>query len=360
MRRPLLILIAVAALVTAPVLTALPAAASPLAPARSVPADDTLLGLSCDWNRGSDRLELSTLDPATGVGTRIGISPETEIYFCAFSIAWDTVADSCTAFSIARGPDDPTALLRTDLRTGLSGVIAPITLNGTRVWASSLAIDDAGLGWVTYDNALYRIDLTTGALTPVVTITGASVAGLTLNPVDGQFYATDGFTIYRLDPTTGVATAVLTPDLSRGGGAPRIEGMAFDANGTLWITAMTFASLGLEIFEAEHELWSATLAGAPEFAGLISSRTEGVTIATLGLAVVPRVACSSLPTLPLPTLPEPAGEVPTLAATGLEDATPILLPVAALALALGALLVSSVRRERPEGGHRRGSRRGSR
>ena len=357
MRRPLFILAAVAALVTAPLFAALPAAASPLAPARSVPADDTLIGLSCDWNRGSDRLELSTFDPATGVGTRVGAAPETEVYFCAFSIAWDRVADSCTAFSIARGPDDPTALLRTDLRTGLSTQVAPITLNGTRVWASSMAIDDAGLAWVIYNDALYRIDLTTGVLTPVVAITGASVAALTFNPLDGQWYVTDGFTVYRLDPATGVVTPVLTPDLSRGGGAPRIEGMAFDAAGTLWITAMTSASMGLEIFEAEHELWSATRAGAPEFAGLISSRTEGVTIATLGLAVVPRVGCASLPTLPLI---ETSAEVPTLAATGLEDATPILLPIAAFALALGALLVSSARRARPAGGRRRGSLRGSR
>ncbi len=263
-----LVFAASAALIVSSVIAAAPASASPTAvlptavpsvAARSLAPTDTLLGLSCDWNRGSDRLELSVLDPATGVGTRIGEADPGEIYFCAFSLAWDNSSASCTAYSIARGPDDPTALLRTDLRTGMSTLVAPITLEGVRVWASSLAIDNAGFGWVLYDSRLHRIDLATGVLTPVVAISGAGVGTLAINPLDGGFYATDGKVIYRLDPTTGVATAIVTPDLSRGGGSPHIEGMAFDEDGTLWITALTFDSLGLEIFEAEHELWSTTL-----------------------------------------------------------------------------------------------------
>ncbi len=286
------------------------------------------------------------------MGTRIGEADTGEIYFCAFSLAWDNSAASCTAFTIARGPDDPTALLRTDLSTGMSTLVAPITLDGVRVWASSLAIDNAGFGWVLYDNRLHRIDLATGVLTPVVAISGAGVGTLAINPLDGGFFGTDGRVIYRLDPTTGVATPILTPDLSRGGGSPHIEGMAFDEDGTLWITALTFDSLGLEIFEAEHELWSTTLPGTPEFAGLISSATEGVTIATLALAVVPEGACD-LPTLALPGTPTPAS-APTLAATGVEDASPVLVPVALVALGLGALLLSFARRARRAGAHRRG------
>lgn len=366
MRHPLFALAAVTTLVTGSLVVALPAAARPLAPTRAVAAEDTLLGLSCDWSRSDDRLELSDLDPVTGVGTRIGTSPASELYFCAFSIAWDTVADSCTAFTLARGADEPPALLRTDLRTGLSAFVAPTTRDGAQVWASSMAIDDAGRAWALSGNVLHRLDLATGVLTPVVTISGASVLVLAFNPIDAQWYVTDGTTIYRLDPTTGIATPVLTPDLSRGGGAPRIEGMTFDRDGTLWLTAATSASLVLDFYQAEHELWSATLAGAPEYAGPITSSTEGVTIATLALGVVPSAACASLPTLAepepdpdlVPAATDPA--VPTLAATGLEDATPALLPIGVLALALGAVLVNSARRARLAVEHRRGSRRGPR
>jgi DNA polymerase III alpha subunit len=67
---------------------------------------------------------------------------------------------------------------------------------------------------------------------------------------------------------------------------------------------------------------------------------------------VAEVACD-LPTLALPPTPTPAS-VPTLAATGVEDASPVLVPVALVALGLGALLLSFARRARRAGAHRRG------
>lgn len=353
MHRPALALVFTASLVAAlalPVSVSASATAAPAAPTRVVPADEALYGISCDWAVLPDMLHVFALDPDTAVGPLIGTTTRIgNSYFCARGIGWDRVADSCSVYTMAHEPDMLGALVRTNLITGASVVIAPITSDGVEVRASGFAIDGSGVAWVTSRDTLNTVDLATGILTPVGPITGASVNALAWNASTGSLVAASDKALFSLDRATGAATLLL--DLTSSLSGTFIEGFTVDTAGTFWLTVRETSTVPLELSEAISVLWSVS-GGVPQVEGTIL--VDGAKLNTLALTSIPQQACA-LPTLALPPGSEPV--VPTLAATGLEDATPILLPVAAFALALGALLVSSARRRPSAGGRRRGSRR---
>jgi hypothetical protein len=349
MRRPALALAFAASLVAA---LALPvsASAAPAAPSRGVPADEVLYGVSCEWSVIDDMVHVFVLDADTGGGVRIGSVPRSgPTYFCAVGVGWDRVPGSCTAYATALDPDLKAALVRINLVTGASEPVVPMTVSGPRVTASGFAIDASGVGWVVSDGVLHTVNLTTGLLTPV---TPVGVAGLAWSEASGELLGFTQSAVFSVDRATGALT--LVADLSAATAGTFITALSVDADGVLWLGITDPATVGLDQAERITVLWSVD-GGVPEREGPILP--GGTKLETFALMSLSEGACA-LPTLPLPPGSDPV--VPTLAATGLEDATPILLPVAALALALGALLVSSVRRERPEGGPRRGSHRGSR
>lgn len=327
--------------------------------AAALPEGGSLYGLSCDWSRSDDRLELLDLDPTTGVGPRIHASDDSELYFCAYSMAWDRVAGSCTAWSVGRAPDGPIALLRTDLVSGVSTDAEVLRIGGESAWVSGVTIDGGGNAWALADGVLYWVDLTTGALTDPLPV-GGHGGLIGYDPVADVVVVGDRSGLYRLDVATGAVTDWMTMPLVDGGETSRVVGFTIDATGTAWLAAQTDENLGHSVFESVMQLWRVAPGGSPELVGTIGSTTEGP-IATLALAAVPAIACpGELPTLPLPDptgdpqLPTLAVSGPQLAATGFDDATPVLLPIGLVALAAGAALFSFARRARRAPARRRG------
>jgi hypothetical protein len=351
MRRPALAFALAFAVAFAAAL-ALPVAASaaPAAPSRTVPADEVLYGVSCEWSVIDDMVHVFALDGDTGDADRIGSVPRSgPTYFCVVGVAWDRQPSSCTAYAAALDPDLKAALVRIDLVTGASAPLVPMTVSGPRVSASGFAIDASGVAWVVSAGFLNTVNLTTGVLTPIAPV---SVAGLAWSEATGELLGFTDSAVFSVDRATGAST--LVADLSTEASGTFITALTVDGDGVLWVGITDPATTGLDQAERVTVLWSVD-GGVAEREGPILP--GGTKLETFALASLSDDACA-LPTLPLPPGSDPV--VPTLAATGLEDATPILLPIAAFALALGALLVSSARRARPASGRRRGSLRGSR
>lgn len=329
-----------------------PASAAPPMPARTVPADEVLVGLSCDWQLLPDMLHLYGLDPDSGAGaltgstTRFGHS-----YFCGRALEWDRVPDSCSAYTLAQNPDLLAGLLRTDLTTGRSTLVAPLTAGGAVTPATGMVIDPSGVAWVLTPAGLNTVDLVTGVVTLVSPITGASIVHLAWDPSTGSLVGGSETGLYALDSTTGAATLIL--DLSAEVAGTFIEGFTVDSAGTFWLTVREPSTTGVIQEEWVSSLVSVS-GGVAEVEGPVI--VDGAKLSTMALASLSEQACD-LPTLPLPVDDE---VVVTLAATGIEDATPILLPVAGLVLAIGALLLNSARRAREAGARHRGSRRAAR
>lgn len=349
MRRPALALAFAVSLVA---ILALPVAASaaPAAPSRGVPADEALYGVSCEWSVIDDMVHVSVLDADTGGGVRIGSVPRSgPTYFCVVGVAWDRVPSSCTAYAVALDPDLMAALVRIDLATGASAPLTPLTVSGPRVSASGFTIDSSGVAWVVSAGFLNTVNLATGMLTPIAPV---GVAGLAWSEATGELLGFTDSAVFSVDRTTGAST--LVADLSAEAAGTFITALTVDGDGVLWVGITDPATTGLEQAERVTVLWSVDGGVAEREGPIIPGDTK---LETFALASLSEDACA-LPTLPLPPGSDPV--VPTLAATGLDDATPILLPIAAFALAVGALLVSSARRGRWAGGRRRGSLRGSR
>ena len=330
-----------------------PAAGSPAhaAPARAVPAGEALSGISCDWAVLPDMLHLFGLDPDSGAGALTGSTPRVgHSYVCGRALVWDRVPGSCSAYTVAHNPDMLAALLRTDLMTGTSTLIVPLTLNGATTYAAGMVIDPTGVAWVLTENLLTTIDLATGVLTPVTPITGATLNSLAWDAVTGSLVGASDRSLHSIDSTTGATTVLV--DLSAPTAGTFIEGMTVDGDGTFWLTVRDPSTVALDSGDWASVLWSVR-GGVAQREGSIL--VAGAKLNTLALTSLPERACQ-LPTLAL----APVGEKPQLAATGLEDATPILLPAAAVVLAIGALLVSFARRARQAGARHRGSRRAGR
>lgn len=317
------------------------------APARSAPDGDSLYAISCNFATNEHPLQVMALDGDTAREYPIGESGS-PIYFCAQAASWDRVESSCTVYTVARGADEPSMLLRTDLGTGASTLVAPLTVEGASQWIYSFAIDSAGTAWAILDSGeLYSVDLATGVLTFVADLGVPWLRSLVLDPVDDALYAQDGGTVYRVDPAAGLATPV-GPALDAGVDPAPVEGMTIDSAGGFW-----FSRVAPGNYENPSDWVYQLLSGAPD---RTATEVEGIlrtTVAPVGalalIAMPPRAGCASeLPTLALHE------ELPTLAATGSSDPTPVVVIAVAIAVVGGALVAAAGlrSRSRPRSGRR--------
>lgn len=342
MSRPLSTLtLAVLTLVALTAVLSASIAASPAsaAPARAVPDGDSLYAISCNFATNEHPLQVMALDGDTAREYPIGESGS-PIYFCAQAATWDRVASSCTVYTVARGADEPSMLLRTDLSTGASTLVAPLTVEGAPQWIYSLAIDSAGRAWAILDSGeLFSVDLATGALTFVAHLGVPWLRSLVLDPVDDALYAHDGGTVYRVDPAAGLATPV-GPALDGGVDPAPVVGMTIDSAGGFW-----FSRVAPGNYENPSDWVYQLLSGAPdrtatEVEGILRTTTAPVGVVTL-IAMPPQAACGfELPTLAL------VETAPTLAATGSDDPTPVVTLAAAVAVIGAALVAASSLRTR--------------
>ena len=304
----------------------MPAAASP---DQAGGSGDALYGISCNWATNEHGLQVLALDGETGSGVSIGDSGS-PVYWCALAGSWDRVVDSCTAYLMARGGDERPALLRTDLRTGSSTVVAPLSVNGNLEWIRSFTIDGSGAAWATWNDSVYSVDLATGVLTFIAALDVSGLEYLTWSSSDDSFYAQGDDTVYRVQPATGHAVSI-GPVILPGGEQLLMEGMAVDSAGTFWFSRLEPADYE-EPSQWVRQLASAspTLSGA-EVAGRFRAAAAEVPIVAL-VPLPDRAGCGlELPTLAMPDSSTPA----VLAATGTGD--PGVLTGIAWAAVLGGL-----------------------
>lgn len=316
-------------------------AASPAsaAPARSVPDGDSLYAISCNFATNEHPLQVMALDGDTGREYPIGESGS-PIYFCAQAASWDRVASSCTVYTVARGADEPSMLLRTDLGTGASTLVAPLTIEGASQWIYSFAIDSAGSAWAILDSGeLYSVDLATGALTFAADLGVPWLRSLVLDPVDDALYAQDGGTVYRVDPAAGLATPV-GPALDAGVDPAPVAGMTIDSTGGFWFSRVAPGNYENPADWVYELLSAAPDRTATEVEGILRTTVAPVGVLTL-ISMPPQAACGfELPTLAV------AEVTPTLAATGSSDPTPIVTLAVAVAVIGGALVAAASLRSR--------------
>ena len=138
---------------------------------------------------------LYTINTTTGAGTLVGntgLGNVEGLDFLGNTLLATNFDDPYTLYSLDLATAAPTPLVSGDV---------PIDL------VRSLAVRDATTGYASSSNNLFRVDLTTGAMTDLGP-TGAFIAALDFLG-DGNLYAfaIDG-TALRIDPTTGDATSL--------------------------------------------------------------------------------------------------------------------------------------------------------
>ena len=323
------------AAVAAAVLATEPAAGSPAATVTVSPGDG-LYGVSCDFGRSENYLEVLHFDGLTSTARSIGSNDFTFRYFCGYTSTWDHVADSCIAYTLARDPDDARALVRTDLATGTSTLVKEYGYQGDSR-PNSVAVDGNGAAWALAGDLLYALDVTSGNFTNAIALPGVSLYGLTTSAADGLLYAHDGRVVYRIDPATGTVAAVTNVFVASGGELHRIGGMTIDSSGTLWFSQSDDDTADLDPAEWTYSLWRVS-SSLMDFVRVGTMHTDGYPVGALSLLAVPEQACPTdeLPTLPLPE-PSPA-QVDQLAVTGGQSPIPVLVG-GALTMAVGALFV---------------------
>jgi len=182
--------------------------------------------------QGNTPGSLLNIDIATGAGTLIGSTGLDAIPGLAINSSGDIYATS--GFSAAGA-----ALYRIDAATGGAVLIG----NTGQVGIEAIAFDGdnelygVGVGDVSEfpNSTLFRLDVATGASTPVDT-TGVWIVGLAFDPTDGTLWGSSGAgnfaskdAIYTINKTSGVATRVGKTGL--GGSTPDIH---FDLDGNLY------------------------------------------------------------------------------------------------------------------------------
>lgn len=204
---------------------------APVAPASAnptLPAGDALYEMSCD-NTVNDYLFFSVNsadNTRTAIGNGMGVNVVTE---CAFQGAMLPGTDW---FYFPDPYDDK--LVRVDVTTGLSEVVGLLRDSGTFRGIWSLAIHDNGTAYALSDESLFSVNLSTGALTPIVVgydLAGSFTYGFAYDPKTDKFYvAEDGSDgLYSLDITTGVFTLLATNS------DYWVGSMSFDSEGYLWV-----------------------------------------------------------------------------------------------------------------------------
>jgi hypothetical protein len=200
-----------------------------------LPSNQRVYTSDCNGDFGGN---LWSVDPTNGDSTLVG----------------DTSVDQCTG----GGSENPldgkayivyygatTYLATADTTNG--GFTKVADINGATTDGWTVAITNAGEGFLMNGDSLYTIDLETATTVLVANFPFNDMQAIAYNPVDDTLYGFKRPTgeVYTIDRTTGVPTLdathsiVIPPDFTTcaegGNVAYELDLAVFDANGNLWI-----------------------------------------------------------------------------------------------------------------------------
>jgi hypothetical protein len=226
-RRTVLSVVAVLAVVLGGVVVSTPAGA---VPARTLPAGDAMYAVSCSGPGG----QLSSVDPATAAFTSIGVPQNIDSSNCAYGMAYNYVLGKSyvLAGNISSGE---WPIVEVDLTTGVETEISRITINGsaTSGYPAVMAFDASGNAFTIVANNFYALDIATGNATlrgPVGNFD--DIYALALNPADGGLYAvSEQGAFMSINPTSGAGTLIAQLQMFS------VYSLQFDSNGFGWLNA---------------------------------------------------------------------------------------------------------------------------
>ena len=202
-----------------------PAVAVPLSgEGRFTPLGSAFAAVGTD--AGTSSGQLLAINTATGAGTIVGSTGLTGISALAVSSGGILVAAEAGTGR----------LFRLSHLDGARRLLAETALSGFRALAFDGADSLYAIGDDGPDYSLYRIDIHSGAATPIGA-TGDAFTALAFDPLDGTLWAAtgDGATtpdaVFHIDPATGSATLVGAAGLTSVG---ILEGLMFDPAGNLY------------------------------------------------------------------------------------------------------------------------------
>ena len=212
--------LAAAAALTLPFIMVSPAAAATL------PAGDSLYAITCDYDSdaGQNFSVLYSVNPADAQGTVIG-SGTGLVDDCAGQAAYNPVTGE--SFYVSWRGDE--ALARIDLTTGAATIVANFPGGN----GDALAIGKDGTAYATVGTELYRVNLADASLTLVGNMGLSQVWAFSVDPVTGLFYAiTSNGDAYRVDVVTGALISIGSIDTPGS-----IYSLQIDTSGAWWIEA---------------------------------------------------------------------------------------------------------------------------
>lgn len=294
------------------------ATASP-ASAATLPPSDTLYALSCETGPAAGPTDFSalyTLNPDTAVATLAGAASTGITGDCAGPAAFDPTTGR--SYYISATATSTLALI--DATTGVATSISGFTGGSTN--PHSIAIGTDGKAYAIWQNVLYSLNLQTGALAQVGDfMTDNCLYAFSVDPSTGLFYAIQCNTgaVYRVDVTTAALTSIgqivgADPDDD---GEQDIFALQIDTAGRWWLEAVDYAG-----GDPYSRLFSTAVPSGtttPELEGSIEVNTFSLNTPSLLITYTD---------VPPPTPPLPA--------------TGSALPIGPLLGALGLVLVGGV------------------
>lgn len=220
---------AVAVAIAAVTAFILPSAALAAAPT-TLPAGETLYAMT--WSGTGEIVNLSPSGSETVVhaGNLTNVLPTGNISYNA--------ADGYAYWYKQAYPN--TFLYKTNLLSGVSTLIAPLTLGGVNVFECHLAIDGAGVARCVSEingtMGLYTLNLTTGALTFVASAEGLRNASNSVNNVRALAYNPVDSKIYVVRDNNGMLSTISAAGVVADIGVSNENWntFAFDGAGTMW------------------------------------------------------------------------------------------------------------------------------
>jgi hypothetical protein len=227
---------------------------------------------------------------------------------------------------------DPTyPVYRVNPTTGVISFAFQPTLSGSPAVLSSMAITKNGQGYALYEQALYQLNLTTGALKLVAAnnVTDLDIDFLAADPTTGKLVGASYSTgdLWEFDPSTGEATKLGQIPISDGNA---VTSLAFDSSGYLW-AMMNEGGTGTtsDLFRMDDPITTPfpAVVNSIVSSGLMSYASNGGKFFSYALFIT-----------------WPAAALPT---TGVDPTQGILWSFALLALGTFAVGVGVYRRRRP-------------
>jgi LPXTG-motif cell wall-anchored protein len=256
-------------------------AAPAMAAGRTLPTGDQMFIVDCDQ---PIIIELYGVDAATADSTLIGDGTNPVVNDgCAYQPAYD-VTTGISYFIEDRDIDgDSSTLWRVDTVTGESvqvGEFHTPELMEPQMYAMAIGID--GKAYAIDDNdELYSLNLANAEVTFVQALADGPIHGFAVDPRSGQFYVTETDDLYRLDVSTGVLTPVLELDFL----GTSIRSLQVDTAGVFWY---------INDFGEGAELWSSTAAeGSELLSGVFSAGDPDIYSQALLIIPVPAPALAA-------------------------------------------------------------------